>query len=50
VCRAIGILAQQEFNDLIPRGLPATRFARTGSITGISDAGIVFPAFGTRRS
>ena len=47
---AIGILAQQEFNDLIPRGLPAgTRFAhKTGWITGIQhDAGIVFPAFGT---
>jgi beta-lactamase class A len=46
---AIDILAQQEFNDMIPRGLPpGIRFAhKTGWITGIQhDGGIVYPQFG----
>ncbi|NJD09517.1 MAG: serine hydrolase [Gemmatimonadetes bacterium] len=44
---AVAALAQQEFHDLLPRGLPpGTRFAHTtGSIAGIrNDAGIVYPA------
>ncbi len=43
----LAILEAQEFNELIPAGLPpGTRVAhKTGSITGIvHDAAIVFPA------
>jgi beta-lactamase class A len=43
----LAILEAQEFNELIPAGLPPwTRVAhKTGSITGIvHDAAIVFPA------
>jgi beta-lactamase class A len=45
--RMLAILEAQEFNELIPAGLPpGTRVAhKTGSITGIvHDAAIVFPA------
>ncbi len=45
----IDILLDQEFNDMIPRGLPPSARAahKTGSITGIAhDAGIIYPESG----